>query len=149
MQHTYSILCFLKKEKRQKGNEASILLRITVNGQRAEISTKRKINPSRWDTKSNRVKGNKEDAREINSLIDSLILRLNRIYQELIERDGIITASHIKEIFEDKTAKQKTLVAVFDQHNRMMESRVGIDFAKATFTPYKTTLDQAILTFSM
>lgn len=46
------------------------MIRLTVNGQRSEISIKRRIDPERWDSHANRVKGNKEEAKEINSLID-------------------------------------------------------------------------------
>jgi hypothetical protein len=54
---TYSVIAYLKKEKRVKGNLASILLRITVNSQRAEIYIKRKVDTERWDSAANRVKG--------------------------------------------------------------------------------------------
>ena len=54
------------------------MLRIAVNGKRAEISVQRKIDdPDRWDSKSNRMKGSKEDAREVNALSDVLSLKLN------------------------------------------------------------------------
>lgn len=47
---------------------------------------------------ANRAKGNKEGAREINSLIDTLILKLNKIYNKLVENDEIITATRIKDL---------------------------------------------------
>jgi hypothetical protein len=45
---------------------------------------------------------NKEDAREINALIDNLNLKLNKIYSKLIENNEIITANRIKDIFLGK-----------------------------------------------
>ena len=51
MQSTYSVISILKKEKRQKKtHQGSIMLRVTVNGKRSEISIKRKIDPERWDS---------------------------------------------------------------------------------------------------
>lgn len=141
MEHTYSVIATIKNEQRTKGNKATILLRITVNGQRTHISTKRKIEPERWDSKANRVKGLREDAREMNNHIEASIVKLNRIHFRMIEDGDIITAEKIKEIFAGNTVQRKTLVEVFRYHNEMMKSRVGIDFSQSTMTRYNTTLD--------
>src|SRR5688500_1760066 len=102
-QNTYSIIARLKKEKRLKTKRALIMIPLTVNGQRSEISIKRRVDPERWDSHANRVKGNKEEAKEINSLIDTLILKLNKIYNKLVENDEIITATRIKDIISERT----------------------------------------------
>lgn len=140
METTYSVIATIRK-KRTKNGKALIMLRITVNGCRAEISVKRKIDPERWDSSANRVKGNKGDAREINALIDKLMLRLNKIYAGLVEEDDVVTADKIKQIFQGKEPVRKTLLEAFDHHNLMMKSRVGIDFSPSTYTRYKTTYD--------
>jgi hypothetical protein len=51
------------------------------------------------------MKGNKEDGKEVNSLVDKLILKLNKIYQRLVENDEVITATRIKEIYLGKDAR--------------------------------------------
>ncbi|MEO5600738.1 MAG: Arm DNA-binding domain-containing protein [Cyclobacteriaceae bacterium] len=140
METTYSVITFLKNNKAGHGR-ALIYLRITVKGQRQEISIKRKIDPERWDSGSNRMKGNREDAKEVNSLIDKLILKLNKIYQRLVENDEMITATRIKEIYLGKDVRNRTLLEVFELHNEMMKSRVGVDFSTSTYTRYQTTYD--------
>ena len=40
---------YVRKEKKDKKGEVTIYLRINVNGERAEISTNRRINPENWD----------------------------------------------------------------------------------------------------
>lgn len=57
MQTTYSILPTLRKEKRKNSQHVLVLIRITVDGQRAEISVKRKIDPGRWDSHANKMRG--------------------------------------------------------------------------------------------
>src|SRR5688500_10049481 len=143
MKNTYSITAFLKKERRLKNQNGLIMLRITVDGQRAEISIKRTMDPARWDSRASRVRGNKEDAREVNALID-LTLRLHGIYNKLVENQQIITARKVKSIFLGKEMNNKTLLEIFKIHNEMMQSRVGIDFSQSTFTRYKTTYDHII-----
>jgi len=43
---------YVKESWEDKKGEAPIYLRITVNGERAEISTNRKVNPEIWHPKS-------------------------------------------------------------------------------------------------
>ncbi|MEM9897153.1 MAG: Arm DNA-binding domain-containing protein [Bacteroidota bacterium] len=89
MNHTYSILFYLKKEARSTNNKVSIILRITVDGKRAEQSTKRSIEPDRWDSKAGRVKGNKADARAINDHLDTIHLKINKIHSKLEEAEAL------------------------------------------------------------
>jgi hypothetical protein len=96
MNHTYSILFYLKKEARSTNTKSSIILRITVDGKRAEQSTKRSIEPERWDSKTNRIKGNKADARAINDHLDTINLKINKIHSKLEESDSIVTAKKNK-----------------------------------------------------
>lgn len=87
------------------------------------------------------MKGNKEDAREVNALIDTLTLKLNKIYNTLRENDEIITARRIKDVFLGNDEKRKSLLEAFREHNEMVRSRIGVDFSKSTYTRYKTTCD--------
>src|SRR5688572_1182245 len=100
MQNTYSILPIVKKRIGSKG--AMVMLRITVNGRRAEISIKRKVDPERWDPNVNRIRGTKQDAKEVNSLIDMLTLKLNKIYSKLVENEETVTARKVKDIYHGK-----------------------------------------------
>ena len=104
------------------------MLRITVDKKRAEISIQRTIDPIRWDSNANRMKGNKEDARETNSLIDNMILKLNLIHAGLVEKNETVSATKIKETLCGKNRPNKTLLEVFAIHNEMMSTRVGIVF---------------------
>ena len=140
MEATYNISTFIKSNNAGH-NRVLIYLRITVNGERAEISIKRSVDPERWDPDANRMKGNKEDAREVNTLIDNFTLKLNKIYNQLCESDEIITARRIKDIFLGNDQKRKSLLQAFRGHNEMVHARIGVDFSKSTYTRYKTTCD--------
>jgi hypothetical protein len=98
MENTYSLSTFIKNN-RANHKRALIYLRITVNGQRAEISVKRSVDPERWDPDTNRMKGNKEDAKAVNSLIDIMVLKLNKIYNKLVENDETITPIGSRKFF--------------------------------------------------
>jgi hypothetical protein len=140
MEATYSISTFIKS-KNAGGNKALIYVRITINGERAELSIKRSIDRTRWDADANRVRGNKEDAKEINTLLDSTILKLNKIYSKLLENGELISAKRIKDIYFGSDKRKKSLLEAFTDHNQMMASRVGVDFSRSTYTRYTTTKD--------
>ena len=54
---------YVKEEKKDNNGEVPIYLRITVNGERAEISANRRVHPDNWDKSSERVAGRSEAAR--------------------------------------------------------------------------------------
>jgi site-specific recombinase XerD len=141
MEQTYSVIPILRTQARLRGKRATVMIRITVGGQRAELSLQRKVEADRWDPRANRVKGSKEDARETNALIETYLVKLNRIHRTLLDDGEIITAEKIKELCVGDTRPKKSLMEVFILHNEMMKSRVDVDFSKSTFTRYSTTLD--------
>lgn len=56
---TFAVLFYIKRSKLLKDGQAPVYLRITVDGQSAEISLKRGINFQLWDTARNKAKGDK------------------------------------------------------------------------------------------
>ncbi|MCF6347040.1 MAG: Arm DNA-binding domain-containing protein, partial [Flavobacteriaceae bacterium] len=63
---TFSIL-FWVNFSRIKNEKASIYVRITVNGKRATISLKRKVEVSDWDIHKNRARGTSQKTRILNN----------------------------------------------------------------------------------
>jgi len=139
MNHSLSIAAILRFGRSEQKDFGTIMMRICVNGKRAEISTQRKIDPARWDSKFGRVKGNKEDARELNNFIETMNVKINRIHREMIEDDEVVTVEKLKNKILGRKPERKTLLQVFRYHNEMMQSRVGIDFSTSTMIRYNTT----------
>ena len=54
---TFSILIWANN-KNSSGNQLTLSARITINGKRAEISLKKKVEVNKWDSKGGCVKGN-------------------------------------------------------------------------------------------
>ena len=70
MEFNLSILFVLKKGKKDKEERAPIYCRITVNGERVELSTNEKVEENKWDFAFQRVKGRSETSRTINNHLD-------------------------------------------------------------------------------
>ncbi|MBW8332094.1 MAG: site-specific integrase [Prolixibacteraceae bacterium] len=140
MNYELSILFSLKRSKENKAGEVPIYLRITVNGQRAEISTNRKVEVSKWDSDTQRVKGRSESARILNDCLDNLQNRLNRDYNSLSEKGEEITASGLRDTLIGKNVKKYFLVQVFEMNNALIKQEEGQKYTRSTIDQYTTTL---------
>jgi len=138
MSHTFSLLLWLNRSKADKAGEAPVYARITVNGERSEISTGQKLAPERWNAQAGRARGQRDDAVLVNTELDKLRLKISQIYQGLREKEAFISASQIKEIYLGGGAKSYTLLEVFQHHNQQMKAQVGTDYAEATYQRYET-----------
>lgn len=76
-----SVLFYAKKSKAKNNLSVPVYLRITVNGKRAEFSTGKTVDSSKWSSEMSRLKGNSGGARTVNKHFDVL---LSKIYE--IER---------------------------------------------------------------
>ncbi len=136
---TLGIIFFIRKEKSLDDVKAPIYLRITINGKRAELSIKRDVEIKNWN-KSGRVMGNSETTRQLNEYLTLWERKAYQAHKQIIDEGTYLSSEAIKDILLGRTAKQKTLLEVFEYHNKMLKEKVGIDHAKATYTRYETTL---------
>lgn len=78
-----------------------------------------------WDVKNNRAAGKSAEAHKINVAIDRIRVDVNRRYQELMQTDGYVTATKLKNAYLGIGVKQETLLKLFEQHNAEFEKKVG------------------------
>jgi hypothetical protein len=71
-----SLLFYLKKPKSYEGGPMPVYLRITIDNDVKELCTSRKCDPKIWDKRAGRAKGKNEEARELNSHLNTFTLKL-------------------------------------------------------------------------
>lgn len=140
MNQRFSLLFYFKKPKRHKRKELPIYLRISVGNERMEISTQRKWDPDRWNPAAGRAIGTKEDARALNTHLETLQLKVHDVHRQLIAEDEEITIANIKAKLEGRQIESKLLIEVFREHNRRVTQLVNKDFAPGTLERYETAL---------
>ena len=140
MKTNFSMLFYLKKQKNYTSGLAPIYLRITVNGQRAELTANRECEPEKWNSHSGRAIGTKENIKGLNAFLDNLQAEAYEVHRYLYENDKEITAEAIKNKMLSKSETSYTLIEIFKEHNRKVESLVGQEFAPATCKRYQTSL---------
>src|SRR3954469_10358035 len=111
----FSLLFFLKKSRNNSSSEAAIYMRITIDQQRAEVSTKRVCDPKRWNSHTGRVTGTKEDARATNAYLDTLQSKVYEAHRCLIEANETVTAETIKNKLTGTSERPRFLMELFQQ----------------------------------
>lgn len=138
MSHTLSLLFYIKKSKADELGKANIYLRITLDGQRAECSVRRKVKFNEWNSKTQLALGNSVEAQEVNRHLSVL---KNKIYsiQQNFERDNLLySAADLRDILLGKDKTKKMVLEIFQEHNDKVESLIGKDFSSGTAERYRT-----------
>lgn len=111
MRYSFRILFFLRKTPSQKDELSILYIRITINGKLTEFSSKIKVDPALWNQQSQRMSGKTKSAQVVNNTLVKISVRLNKLYDELREEDGIPTPEKLKEaFFEGNGLNQKYLL---------------------------------------
>ena len=78
---TFGVIFFTRLNSK-KTDQALIFVRITVNGKRSEISLKRNVSQKLWDKNKGKVKGNSQEARDLNNYIQQV---QNKLYDSYVK----------------------------------------------------------------
>ncbi|WP_340114279.1 site-specific integrase [Maribellus mangrovi] len=140
MQFDLSILFFIKRGKVDKSSRAPIYCRITVNGERAELSINEKAEPNKWDVAAQRVKGRSEIVRSINDHIEIIESKIKAHFNKCVDENEHITARLLKDMLSGIKQKKYFLIQVFEENNKLVELEKGSKYVKATVSRYSTCL---------
>ena len=140
MKTTITNLFYLKRVKVNTQGLVPIFHRITINSKRLDKSTGKYINANKWSSEMSKVKGNSEEARTINSYLDNIRLKVIISERNLISKDIPISIETLKnELFGIKE-KARTILPIFEEHNRKIHELLGIEYASGTLERYKTSM---------
>jgi len=141
LENSFGLFFYLKTTKNQNEGLRYVYLRITVDGKYIDLSTKRLCNPNRWSTEAGRAIGNNEAARTLNAYLDTLTSKVFQARKMLIDDDKQVTAETLKNVLLGKSIEKRTILELFEHHNKQMEALVGKEFAPLTLKRYNTALE--------
>ena len=145
MNATIVNLFYLKRAKVNTNGLVPIYHRTTINGKRLDKSTGKFVDPAKWSTEAGRMKGTSEEARTINSHLDSLVSKNSTIEKKLIAVDKNVNAENFNNLLTGKIEKQRTILPIFQNHNNQIEALVATgEYAPGTLERYKTSLSHTI-----
>ena len=97
IQSTFNLLFVVRKHRLLKNGEAPIYLRITINGEIADITVGRSVRSEMWDQRRECSLGKLHRDKELNHYLETVKTRLYQIHREF-EIDGIpITARGMRD----------------------------------------------------
>lgn len=133
---TFRILFYVRKNQVNKEGKASIMIRLTINGDTSQFSSKLEIEPELWDVKGQKMSGSSLKARQLNSLLDDVRTSLKNHFHDIETHEAYVTAEKVRNAFLGITIRQQTLLGTFGKHNEDVQKLVGISKSAATYAKY-------------
>lgn len=130
------LLFYLKRNALQPNGYAPIMGRITLDGQRAQFSTRLSIPPSAWDGEQHRAMGRNAEMIHINRNLDRLYERALDCYTELQREHLRPTSAMVRERLFMTDPDQTSLLDLFRRHRESLEQQVDIACSRSTLYRY-------------
>ena len=135
-----TVLFYLRKSKVNAQGQMPIYQRITINGQRLDISSGFFIQEDKWSKETSKIKGNSEEARIINSQLEMIKAQVYETQKKLFMNQTEINFENFKNEFLGKKERERMLIPIFVEHNRKIKELVGHEYAAGTLERYETSL---------
>ena len=116
---TFSILFWINSS-RAKDNMAEIYVRIVVNGKRANISLKTKIDIHKWNKNKGRLRTKDPGSLQINGFIEQTKSQIFQCYMDLKAKGETISAQLIKSHYLGEEDNQLSMKKIISYHNEKM-----------------------------
>lgn len=137
----FRVSFFLKKAKLLKNGEASVAMRITVDGQHVENNIRKSILSNLWDQSKERAKGTSAAAVDLNRFIEDARIRVHQIVTELQQTGAEINPLIVQQRFYgvgQVRKQERTILQVIQEHNDEAKQLIGKDFVEITWRRYET-----------
>ena len=128
MRSTFKILFYINRQKTKADGNTAILCRITIDGKSTAITTGEECKVSEWNTKQGLTTDRKTNQRlhEFREIVE-------KTYQDILTRDGVVSAELIKNHLQGITENPSTLLAMSRAELQALKESVGKSRAEGTY----------------
>ena len=141
MNNAITVHTYLRASKTNAAGQQPLYIRITIQGKRSEFSTKTSLDPAQWNPKNSVMKGSSEEARTINSYLQSIKNKIAQTQVIMSYQAVEITLENFMNIYQGKTnERNRTIIPIFQEHNRKVKALIGKDYSAGTHERYQTAL---------
>lgn len=135
-----SVLFFARKSKPSKDGKFPIYMRVTIDGERFDVGTRRFVDPERWSQEAGRMLGHSEEAKSINSFLDALRVRAYDHQKAILLEGKELTMAAFKHKWMGiVTERPRMMLEIFEHHNKQMKELIGSEFSPLTYERYVTS----------
>ena len=139
LENSFGLIFFLKAPRHNESNIRSVYFRITVDSIPKEASTRRQWDTERWNQKTERATGTKEDAKSLNFFLDSLAAKIHQIKSEIMYTGKPITSQKIMDHVMGRITPRARVLEEFQKHNDELKALIGNGYTEATLERFNIT----------
>jgi integrase len=139
LENSFGLIFFLKAPRHNQSNIRSVYFRITIDGIPKEASTRRQWDTERWNKKTERATGTKEDAKSLNFFLDLLTAKIHEIKSEIMYTGKPITSQKIMDHVMGRINPRAKVLEEFQKHNDEMKALIGNGYTEATLERFNIT----------
>ncbi|MCH5335780.1 MAG: site-specific integrase [Alistipes sp.] len=137
MRNTFRILFYIKRSAMRRDGRAPVMVRITVNGERTQLTTRHAVAPAKWDALQGRMAGRSAEARLTNGSLELIRARIGGCYDRLTASGEPATPARIKDMYLGGDGRRQMLLAFFRDHNEEFAQMVGVSRSANTLYKYR------------
>ena len=138
---TFGLLFYIRRDKTNKKGEAPVFMRLTINGERADASIKRFIEPHAWNSAKGKANEKSRGGKDLNLYLDAISANILRIQRDLeLDKKEVSAQIILNRYLGKEQSDRHTLMEVFRAHNEKCRALSGISLAPATVIRHETTL---------
>lgn len=140
MKEKITLHFYLRSKKAVATGLLPLYVRLTVNGERLEFSSKKFIEKSKWSEDLSKMKGNSEEARSINGYLDSVKAQVTNIQMSLNHKRETVRIEAFKKALFGAVDQERMIIPIYKDHNNKIESLLGNGYAPGTLERFKISL---------
>ncbi|MDE6069882.1 MAG: site-specific integrase [Alistipes sp.] len=137
MRNTFRILFYLKKNAPLRNGNVPVMARITICGQRTQLSTHLSVDQRYWCSTTGQITGRGRAACEINRQLLDIRCRIEQCYRTLFLTGTLVTPIMVKEAYFGASQHRTRLLEFFRRHNDEFGRMVGVSRCRATYHKYR------------
>ena len=123
---------YLRSKKAVTTGLLPLYVRLTVDSERLEFSSKKFIEKSKWADHLSKMKGNSEEARSINMYVDSIKTEVNNIEMTLKNQMKPLTIGNFKKLLFKQSDCDRMIGTIYSDHNNRIKELIGKGYAAGT-----------------
>lgn len=129
MRSTFKTLFYINRQKTKANGLTSILCRITIDGKNSVITTNEECKAAEWNSKQGITTDKKTNLR-----LQSFRELVEKTYQELLLKDGVVSAELLKNRLQGIAISPTTLLELSNTELQSVKEGVGKSKAEGTYT---------------
>lgn len=128
---------YAKSTKAIAAGQLPIYIRLTVNGNRFEFSSKKFMEPSRWSPEFSKIKGNSEEARSINDYLNLMKSKVFDNQMIIIHKNEDLNLENFKSKILGTQQRECLIITIYQNHDDKIEEINGNGHAYGTLDDSK------------